>query len=69
MSVYKDLSVKDFSALKDLSVSELIQEIKDMEKKYFTLKMKLRLWEQKQTHHLSALKRHIARAKTIANNK
>ena len=69
MKEIKDLKIKDTSNLSELTDAKLRTEIKDSEKKLFTLRMKKELWELKQTHLVKFLKRYIARLKTIAVSK
>ncbi len=69
MKAIKELKLKDSSALSGLTDGKLTEEIKGMEKTLFTMRMKLKMWEQKQTHLIKFLRRHIATAKTIATNK
>ena len=69
MKAIKELKLKDKAALTGLSAEKLRDEIKDMEKTMFTMRMKLKMWELKQSHLIKFLRRHIAAAKTIATNK
>ena len=69
MKAMKELKLKDKAALGGLTDEKLTDEIKTMEKTLFTMRMKLKMWEQKQTHLIKFLRRHIATAKTIAANK
>ena len=69
MKAIKELKLKDKVALSELADGKLTDEIKGMEKTLFTMRMKLKMWEQKQTHLIKFLRRHIAAAKTIATNK
>ena len=69
MKELKDLKLQEISKLKELSDADLKKELVASEKKYFTLNMKLKLGELKQTHLIKALRRYIARVKTIANSK
>lgn len=69
MKAIKELKLKDATALSWLADAKLTEEIKWMEKTLFTMRMKLKMWEQKQTHLIKFLRRHIATAKTIATNK
>jgi ribosomal protein L29 len=69
MKKIKDLKLKDKDSLEKLSSKKLIEEIKWSEKKMFSLRMKLSLWELKQTHLIKILRRYIARLNTMARNK
>ena len=69
MKEIKDLKIKDTSNLSELTDAKLKAEIKDSEKKLFTLRMKKELWELKQTHLVKFLRKYIARLKTIAVSK
>lgn len=69
MKELKDLKLQEIKKLKELSEVDLKKELVASEKKYFTLNMKLRLGELKQTHLMKALRRYIASVKTIANSK
>lgn len=68
MKEIKDLKLKSHEALSKLEKSKLAEEVKNAEKTLFTLRMKLRLGELKQTHLVKFLRRYIAQIKTIANN-
>jgi len=69
MKEIKDLKTKSLDAVKKLGLDKLKEEIKSAEKTLFTLRMKLRLGELKQTHLVKFLKKYIAQVKTVANNK
>lgn len=69
MKEIKDLKLKEMSKVLELAPEEIISEIKSSEKKMFELNMKLQVNELKQTHLLKALRRYIARLKTVAVNK
>lgn len=69
MKEIKDLKIKNTSNLNELTDSKLKMEIKDSEKKLFTLRMKKELWELKQTHLVKFLRKYVARLKTIAVSK
>lgn len=69
MKAIKELKLKDKSTLSGLTDAKLTEEIKTMEKTLFTMRMKLKMWEQKQTHLIKFLRRHIATAKTMAAGK
>lgn len=65
MKEIKDLKMKSKEAVKKLSAEKLIEEIKASEKTLYTMKMKLAIGEQKQTHLMKALRRYIASLKTL----
>jgi len=69
MKEIKDLKTKSLDAVKKLGADKLKEEVKNAEKTLFTLRMKLRLGELKQTHLVKFLKKYIAQVKTVANNK
>ena len=69
MKEIKDLKLKDKAKLLELDEKSLNEEIKSASKKMFELNMKKELNELKQTHLISALKKYVARAKTIATEK
>ena len=65
----KDLKTKKQDALEKMSVSEIKTEIKEAEKKMFSLRMKLNLWELKQTHTIKMIRKYIARMNTLLTAK
>ena len=67
MKEIKDLKMKSSDDVRKLSADKITEEIKGAEKVLFTLKMKLAVWEVKQTHLIKALRRYIASLKTISN--
>ena len=62
----KELKLKDNAALRKLDAKALKEELTINSKKLFELSMKKSLGELKQTHLIKALRRYIARLKTIA---
>jgi len=50
-------------------INDLKQELASSSKNLYVLKMKKQLGEQTQTHLIKALRRYIARVKTIASSK
>lgn len=69
MKEIKDLKLKDSKELEKLDNEWMKTEYKDAKKKIFTLRMKLELSELKQTHLIKALRKYIAKIKTLSNNK
>lgn len=69
MKEIKDLNLKDLTELNKLNEAELKAEIKNSSKNLYVLKMKKQLGELTQTHLIKALRRYIARVKTIASSK
>ena len=69
MKEIKDLKLKDLAKLNELSKADLKQELASSSKNLYVLKMKKQLGEQTQTHLIKALRRYIARVKTIASSK
>lgn len=69
MKEKKDLKMKDVNGLRELTLDNLKKELKDAQVKLFTLKMKLKTDELKQTHLVKFLRRYIARLKVIILNK
>ena len=66
MKELKDLKLKDIFKINDLNEDKIKAEIKNSEKKLFTLNMKKELWELKQTHLIKFLRRYMAKLKTTA---
>jgi ribosomal protein L29 len=62
----KELKLKDNASLRKLDAKALKEELTINSKKLFELSMKKSLGELKQTHLIRALRRYIARIKTIA---
>lgn len=69
MKEIKDLKLKDLAKLNELSEADLKQELASSSKNLYVLKMKKQLGEQTQTHLIKALRRYIARVKTIVSSK
>jgi len=69
MKALKDLKLQEFAKLKELSVKDLNAEKTVSAKKLFTLTMKLRVGELKQTHLIKFLKKYIAKLNTIIATK
>lgn len=69
MKELKDLKLMETSKLNELDEPKLTEELKNSEKKLFTLKMKLSLGEVKQTHLIKFLRKYIAKIRTIASAK
>lgn len=69
MKEMKDLNLKDLATLNSLSDVDLKKELTDSSKNLYVLKMKKQLGEQTQTHLIKALRKYIARVKTIASSK
>ncbi len=61
----KDLKVKSKDQLLKMSVLEIREEIKGVEKVLFSLRMKLSLGELKQTHLVKWFKKYVARLNTL----
>ncbi|QFR38636.1 50S ribosomal protein L29 [Candidatus Gracilibacteria bacterium 28_42_T64] len=69
MKALKDLKLQEFSKLQGLSEKDLNTEKIVSAKKLFTLTMKLRVGELKQTHLIKFLRRYIAKLNTITATK
>lgn len=69
MKEIKDLNLKDLSELSNLNEAELKAELKNSSKNLYVLKMKKQLGELTQTHLIKALRKYIARVKTVASSK
>ncbi len=69
MKEIKNLGLKNLEQLRKLPKADLEKELESSSKNLYVLKMKAKLGEQKQTHHIKALRRYVARVKTIANSK
>jgi ribosomal protein L29 len=65
----KDIKTKNSEALLKMDIWKLKEEIKKEEKKLFSLRMKLSLWELKQTHTVKLLRRYIAKLNTLMTAK
>jgi len=62
----KELNLKENAELRKLDSKSLKEELTSKSKKLYELSMKKSLGELKQTHLIKALRRYIARVKTIA---
>jgi len=62
----KELNLKETAELRKLDSKSLKEELTIKSKKLYELSMKKSLGELKQTHLIKALRRYIARVKTIA---
>lgn len=69
MKTMKDLKLKEIAKIRELDEKSLNEEIIANSKKLYELSMKKELNELKQTHLITALRRHIAMLKTVANSK
>jgi hypothetical protein len=69
MKEIKDLKLKELAELNKLNEAELKAELASSSKNLYVLKMKKQLGELTQTHLIKALRRYIARVKTIASSK
>lgn len=69
MKNLKELSLKDTKKISGMEKDALTKELKDSEKKLFSLKMKKSAGELKQTHLLKFLRRYIARLRTFLAQK
>ncbi len=69
MKEIKDLKIKDSEKLNAMTESALKKEVVTSQKAYFSLKMKKHAGELKQTHLVKAMRRYIAKLKTLANAK
>lgn len=69
MKAIKDLGLKDNAKLSGLTKEKLTQELKDSEKKLFSLKMKKGAGELKQTHLVKFLRRYVAKLNTFLSVK
>ena len=69
MKKIKDLKLKDKAKILELDEKMLFEEIKTVSKMMYELKMKKHLNELKQTHLITALRKHIAMLKTVASCK
>jgi len=65
MKEIKDLKMKSKADLGKLTGEKLTAEIKGAEKMLYTMRMKLAVWELKQTHLVKTLRRYIASMKTL----
>jgi ribosomal protein L29 len=65
MKEIKDLKIQDFAKMQTLDAVELKKELNLAEKKYFALKMQKQLWELKQTHLITFMRKYIARIQTL----
>ena len=69
MKKIKDLKLKEKAKILELDEKMLFEEIKTISKMMYELKMKKHLNELKQTHLITALRKHIAMLKTVASSK
>lgn len=69
MKEIKDLNLKDLTKLNELNEAELKAELKSSSRNLYVLKMKKQLGELTQTHLIKALRKYIARVKTVASSK
>jgi large subunit ribosomal protein L29 len=69
MKELKDLKILEISKLNEMSVEDLNSEEKRASKELFTLNMRLKVGELKQTHLVKALRRYVAQIKTVATSK
>lgn len=69
MKEIKNLKLKDLAKLNELNEADLRSELASSSKNLYVLKMKKQLGEQEQTHLIKALRRYIARVKTVASSK
>jgi ribosomal protein L29 len=65
----KDLKIKKIENLREMEEKALKKEYKSSSEELYVLRMKKELGEQKQTHLIRILRKHIAQIKTIANSK
>jgi len=66
MKAIKDLKLKQIEDLRKMDATTFKKELEVTAKKLFELKMKKQLNELKQTHLITALRKHIAVIKTVA---
>jgi ribosomal protein L29 len=69
MKAIKDLKLKQIEDLRKMDAESFRKELNITAKKLFELKMKKQLNEMKQTHLITALRKHIAVIKTVALEK
>jgi ribosomal protein L29 len=69
MKEVKDLKIKNLENLRNMEEKALKKEYKSSSQEFYVLKMKKELGEQKQTHLIRILRKHIAQIKTVANSK
>lgn len=60
----KKLTKKTWNNINEMNLDSLKKELKDAEKKFFSLHMKHKTDELKQTHLLKNMRRYIAKIKT-----
>ena len=69
MKAIKDLPLKTGEALTGLDTQDLKKELQASKKQLYTMKMKLALWELKQTHLVRYMRKHVAYVSTLINQK
>ncbi len=69
MKAIKDLPLKNNETLTQMDIPALKKELQASKKQLFTLKMKLALWELKQTHLVRYMRRYVAYVSTLINLK
>lgn len=69
MKELKDLKLLEVSKLREMTSEDLILEEKRASKELFTLTMRLKVGELKQTHLVKVLRRYLAQINTVAISK
>ncbi len=69
MKELKDLKLLEVSKLREMTSEDLILEEKRASKELFTLTMRLKVGELKQTHLVKVLRRYLAQINTVATSK
>ena len=69
MKGLKGLKLKEKMTLSSLTIDDLKKELERISKITFLKKMKLSMWELKQTHIIKVLRRYIARINTMISIK
>ncbi|MGB2110383.1 MAG: 50S ribosomal protein L29 [Patescibacteria group bacterium] len=69
MKELKDLKLLEVSKLREMTSEDLILEEKRASKELFTLTMRLKVGELKQTHLVKVLRRYLAQVNTVATSK
>ncbi len=69
MKELKDLKLLEVSKLREMTSEDLILEEKRASKELFTLTMRLKVGELKQTHLVKIVRRYLAQINTVATSK
>jgi len=69
MKTLQELQLKKDDALIKLDEAALKKELTESQKRLYTMRMKLALWELKQTHLMKTMRRYVAKIHTLISLK